>query len=134
MEESVWTQFWDMHSGGYLKEPPYNQIYIEAEPNEARVIFYNRFGHSPDRVTCTCCGTDYAVDSGTLQQVTGYHRGCAYGDDGYIEKPDGKYAFTPYRTVEEFLEEPEVLFIFKEDVLTQEKAGEVPIQRYVWLD
>ena len=56
----TWTQFWDMHSGGSLKEQ-WQYIYIEAPEDEARVIFYNRFDHSPDRVTCTCCGEDYSV-------------------------------------------------------------------------
>jgi hypothetical protein len=73
----TWTQFWDMHSGGGLKESPYSMIYIEAPEAEARVIFYNRFGHNPSRVSCTCCGDDYSVDSEeTLERLTGYHRNC----------------------------------------------------------
>lgn len=73
----AWTQFMDMHSGGGTKEEPYQHIYIEAPEDEAKTIFYNRFGHSPDRVTCTCCGSDYSVsESPTLRQATAYERNC----------------------------------------------------------
>lgn len=37
----MWTEFWDMHSGGGQKEK-WAKIYIEAPEEEARVIFYNR--------------------------------------------------------------------------------------------
>jgi hypothetical protein len=66
----------DMHSGGGLKEKA-QYIYIEAPEAEAKVIFYNKFGHNPDRVSCTCCGSDYSISSGEdLVQLTGYDRGC----------------------------------------------------------
>jgi len=73
----MWTRFMDMHSGGSAKER-WSYIYIEAPEDEARLIFYNRFGHNPERVTCTCCGNDYSISSdGSLKQLTGYDRGCA---------------------------------------------------------
>lgn len=73
----MWTQFWDMHSGGGTKEAPYERIYIEAPRDEAEVIFYNRFGHNPNRVSCTCCGEDYSIDEHEdLAQLTGFHRNC----------------------------------------------------------
>lgn len=73
----MWTQFLDMHSGGGTKEPPYDKIYIEADEDEAKVIFYNRFGHNPERVTCTCCGEDYLISTNkSLAQLTGHHRNC----------------------------------------------------------
>src|SRR5688572_7477224 len=73
----MWTQFWDMHSGGGAKEKPFEKIYIEAPADEAKVVFYNRFGHNPERVTCTCCGEDYTVDSHeSLARLTGFHRNC----------------------------------------------------------
>jgi hypothetical protein len=72
-----WTQFHDMHSGGGTKEPPYERIYIEAPEAEAKVIFYNRFGHNPERVSCTCCGEDYSTyESATFAQASGWERGC----------------------------------------------------------
>ena len=46
----MWTHFWDMSSGGGRKEN-WKHIYIEAAESEAIVIFYNRFGHNPNRVT-----------------------------------------------------------------------------------
>lgn len=72
----TWTHFWDMHSGGSLKEK-WSHIYIEAPEAEAKRIFYNRFDHNPDRVTCTCCGPDYSISSEeSLLRLTGYHRNC----------------------------------------------------------
>lgn len=74
----TWTHFMDMHSGGGTKEEPFEHIYIEAPEAEARVIFYNRFGHSPERVSCTCCGGDYSIsEHATLKEATAYERGCA---------------------------------------------------------
>jgi hypothetical protein len=58
----MWTHFFDMSSGGSEKLD-WTHIYIEAPLDEARVIFYNRFGRNPDYVTCTCCGSDYSVNA-----------------------------------------------------------------------
>ena len=145
----MWTKFWDMHSGGGQKEE-WAVIYIEAPEEEAIVIFYNRFGHNPDRVTCTCCGNDYSIDSGkSLKQLSGYHRGCRYaGKKGYIEKRDttyDKYANGekeleetkvrhPYQTLEEYEKRPDVLIIYAKDIKPEERLGEVPTQGYVWQD
>lgn len=93
----TWTLFWDMHSGGGLKEAPYSKIYIEAPEDEARVIFYNRFGHNPERVSCTCCGDDYSIDeSSTFKLASGYHRNCATletprDEDGRYSTPDDEW-------------------------------------------
>jgi hypothetical protein len=89
----AWTEFWDMHSGGGQKTD-WDRIYIEAPEAEARLIFYNRFGHSPERVTCTCCGEDYSISEGlTLEQVSGYHRNCPTlvtprSEDGLYQRPE----------------------------------------------
>lgn len=97
----MWTHFWDMHSGGGLKEPQ-QHIYIEAPEAEARVIFYNRFGHNPDRVSCTCCGPDYSIEEEPdLAQLTGYHRNCSVletprNEEGRYEKPDDEWFNTHY--------------------------------------
>ena len=110
----MWTHFWDMHSGGGTKVwrapdgsffeggrftdddkgTPFNHIYIEAPEDEAVVIFYNRFGHNPHRVTCTCCGADYSIDSEeSLARLTGFHRNCASletprDERGLYKQPD----------------------------------------------
>lgn len=77
-KQTPWTRFMDMHSGGGLKEQ-WQYIYIQAPQAEAEIIFYNRFGHNPNRVSCTCCGPDYSIyESPTLEQATGYERNCAY--------------------------------------------------------
>lgn len=90
---NMWTQFIDMHSGGGLKEK-WQYIYIEAPEAEAKIIFYNRFGHNPERVTCTCCGADYSIEeNGFLAQLTGFERHCASletpkDSKGLYQKPD----------------------------------------------
>lgn len=113
MSESIWTEFWDMHSGGSQKED-YKKIYIEAPIEEAKVIFYNRFGHNPERVTCTCCGEDYAMSEGTVDKVTSFHRG--------------------ELSVEEYFTKEGVLAIHGEDIKDEERQGQVPKQGYVWVE
>jgi hypothetical protein len=85
----MWTRFMDMRSGGSQKEN-FAHCYIEAPENEAKIIFYNRFGHNPERVTCTCCGDDYSISEyETLEQATAYERNCEYG---YFFTDTGEYA------------------------------------------
>lgn len=85
----MWTRFMDAYSGGGQKEP-WPQIWIEAPEKEAKLIFYNRFGHNPDRVTCTCCGADYSIhEHETLEEATAYERGLRYAEAPRL--PNGKY-------------------------------------------
>lgn len=154
----MWTQFWDMHSGGGLKEQ-HAFIYIEAPEDEARVIFYNRFGHRADRVSCTCCGQDYAVaEHEDLAQLTGYHRGCRSvtrprnpitgryegkeSEKNYLEPneepPNGYTASEPthstYLTLEQYLAGEDILVIRAADIHPDERRGQLPEQGYVWRD
>lgn len=132
----MWTLFWDMHSGGDLKEPPYSLILIEAEQKNAELIFYNKFGHAASRVTCTCCGEDYSIYTGeNLARLTAFHRNCEYRDGRYIERPrHGESKVFRYRTLNEFLLEPGVKVIPIEQIKPEDLAGEVPQQGYVWVD
>jgi hypothetical protein len=83
----TWTHFHDMHSGGGIKEEPFSHIFIEAPKGEAQSVFYARFGHSADRISCTCCGSDYSVsESKDPAQATGFERGCR---DGWVFTDDG---------------------------------------------
>jgi hypothetical protein len=130
----MWTQFWDMHSGGGQKEK-WAMIYIEAPEEEAKVIFYNKFGHNPERVTCTCCGEDYSLhEDEDLAQLTGYHRNCDHDGRKYIEKPDARYnrekKLTP---LEEYIQQEDVLVIYAKDIKPEEREGYVPEQGYVWM-
>jgi hypothetical protein len=128
----MWTRFMDMHSGGGLKESPYHYIHIEAPEKEARVVFYNRFGHNPERVTCTCCGQDYYIaEDETLEQQTAYDRNCRYDEESdlYVEER-GRYG--EYQTLDEYLARPDVLVIPAGDIKDEERVGEVPEQGYVW--
>jgi len=148
----MWTKFWDMHSGGRQKEK-WSKIYIEADSQEeAEVIFYNRFGHSPNRVTCTCCGEDYSVSSEKdLKQITGFERGCRniykringkYTNEKYIEVgekiPKGyeidSIDLNEYQSLKQYMNSPDVLFIRKKDVKENERHGEVTLQGYCWVD
>lgn len=143
----MWTRFMDMSSGGGRKEE-WNRIYIEAPEEEAKLIFYNRFGHSSERVSCTCCGEDYSIDSEeTLEQVTGYDRGCAYDEKSkkYLEKADnGEFSFNKnYISIKDFIKKTEKgdsffdcipHFVFAKDIKPGERKGELPKQGYVWHD
>jgi len=161
-EAMTWTHFHDMHSGGGIKEPPYGHIYIEAPKEEAEIIFYNRFGHSPNRVTCTCCGEDYSVsEHADLTQATGYERNLRAveqkrGTDGrYLPLPPGvNYYLEPGEdppdgynvdksriglrggglTLEEFVARKNVLVIRADEIKPEERQGSVPEQGYVWVD
>ena len=131
---SKWTQFWDMHSGGGQKAD-WAMIYIEAPEEDAKVIFYNRFGHNPERVTCTCCGEDYSISEGeSIEQLTGYHRGCGYdkSEKRYLESESTDGYHGPYMTIEQYEESDGVLFIHAKDIKPVEKVGEVPEEGYVW--
>lgn len=128
-----WTRFMDMSSGGGRKER-HSYIYIEAPEDESKVIFYKRFGHNPERVSCTCCGDDYIIDeSESFEQASGYDRGCAHVDGAWVEEPatDGWY-HQKYRTVDEYLTDPDVLVIREADIKPEERVGDVPRQGYVW--
>ena len=95
----------DMHSGGSQKESV-GYIYIEAPQSEAVVIFFNKFGHSPFRVTCTCCGEDYSMtEYSTVEN--------AYMAE---EKVNDR------------------LVIHAADIKPEWRVGEVPMQGYVWQD
>lgn len=147
-ENLVWVQFWDMHSGGGTKEPPYEKIYIEAKDQEAAaLIFYNRFGHSPERVSCTCCGGDYSISfDKDLAQLTGYHRDCIpvsgpkrafkYLEEGQRVpkgwKVEKRYGHQQYTSMEDYIDKDDILVIHNSDVSNEEKQGEVPEQGYVW--
>jgi transcription elongation factor Elf1 len=127
----------DMHSGGGQKEK-WAYIFIEAPEEEAQVIFQNRFGHNPNRVTCTCCGEDYSIDeSPTLEEITAYYRGCDYDEEArkYVEKQATKYACgRKYATLEEYLKDKDILVIYEKDILPEERKGELREQGYVWMD
>lgn len=134
----MWTQFWDMSSGGGNKED-FKMCYIEAPEAEAKVIFYNRFGHDPERVTCTCCGEDYSISSEkSIKYLTGYHRGCKNvqrnGEWVYLEEGDSSRRWNNYQTLQAYKKSDDVLFIYKKDIKDEERLGEVPRQGYVWQD
>jgi hypothetical protein len=128
----MWTKFWDMHSGGSQKEEQ-QFIFIEASEDEAKAIFYNRFGHNPERVTCTCCGDDYSIsEDESLEQITAYHRNCAYGENGYLEYQNTEYPLGNYQTLEQFLSGKTAIAIYANEIKPEEKIGDVPEQGYVW--
>jgi hypothetical protein len=150
----MWTQFWDMHSGGGNKlwrhadgtvdangswrrtdngDQPVAMIYIEASEGEARAVFYNRFQRNPDRVTCTCCGSDYSLDTqDDLAQITGYHRNCDYDEKsgGYVERPN-KY-HDAVVSLNDYLAQPTVHVIRASEITDDERKADIPAEGYVW--
>lgn len=131
-----WTYFWDMHSGGGQKLK-WAHIYIEAPKEEAIKVFYHRFGRNPNRVTCTCCGEDYAIDEeADLAQLTGYDRGLGTDESGntYIEGKRSEFALSESgpRTMEEYRKDKDTLFIDAKDIKPEERKGDVPEEGYVW--
>lgn len=154
----MWTRFMDMHSGGRQKLD-WAYIYIEAPDDTAKVIFYNRFGRNPERVTCTCCGEDYSIsEESSLEQATGYERCCDYvyfdkdnkehsqdewyklpiserkdWEGRYVERKNTRYSFsTEYKTIEEYIKNEDVLVIYEKDIKDEERYGDVPEEGYVW--
>lgn len=109
--DTGWTLFWDMHSGGSAKVEPYDKIYIEMPQAAAESYFEQRFGRDPYEVTCDCCGEDYSVSfAATLDEISAYHRGCAYETGvGYVDRPC--YADTTVVPVQEYEARPDVLVI-----------------------
>lgn len=115
----AWTKFWDMHSGGGTKVGSYDTIYIQASEDEARRLFEERFGRSPDHVSCSCCGEDYSVSEyDTLAEATAFRRNAEIADDGsevvsrYTypgsnNKPRGRLI-----PLDEYLGQPDVLVLF----------------------
>ena len=127
----MWTRFMDMSSGGGTKEEPYDNIYIEAPEDEAIIIFYNRFGHNPNKVTCTCCGEDYSIsEEKTFEQASGYARNCAYAGKKYIEREASDYG--KYQTVASYKRNKDVLVIPKSKIKKAERVGDAPTEGYVW--
>lgn len=150
----MWTQFWDMHSGGNQKEK-FDKIYIEAPREEAIAVFYSRFGHNPERVSCTCCGEDYTIHRGeTLAEITAFHRGCDSlvrdrphpekgWEDRYVEigesviVPDGfnlRKGTGKKTTLEQYVKKPGVLVIYADEIKNHERTVRVPEQGYVWVE
>lgn len=70
----MWTQFYDMSSGGSQKLK-WDKIYIELPEDSAVEAFERLFDRNPWGITCSCCGSDYSINEyGTLEEATEYHR------------------------------------------------------------
>jgi hypothetical protein len=145
----MWTRFMDMHSGGGCKENGAEYIYIEAPEKEAISIFYAKFGHNPNRVSCTCCGEDYSIsESESFEKASAYDRGCLYveplkdpkthrylHDDlnaRYYEKgepiPKGytlRTGWNKYQTVEQYKKQKAVLILGVKDILLEWRKADV---------
>ena len=123
-----WTELWDMCSGGDRKED-FHCCYIEAPEEEAKVIFYNKFGHNPDRVSCTCCGNDYSIaESDSLELATAFHREARWDD-----KLKGYDTSTAKISLEDYIKRADVKVIYKEEITQEDREGEVPKQGYIYI-
>ena len=138
----VWTQFMDMHSGGGRKTD-FEYIFIEAPEDEAIKIFEDLFGQDPCDTACDCCGQNFSItEEESLEQATGYDRGCAYAYldksgnkipkneawimgkgttdkvnwQGYIEEVDSESAYKKYVPLNEYLKRKDIK-VFRKEVL-----------------
>jgi hypothetical protein len=133
----AWTRFMDMHSGGGQKEK-WSRIYIEAPQEEAELIFFNRFGHNPNRVTCTCCGNDYsASEAPSLEEASAYDRNCRFDKEKktYVEETGTdtwSRAHIPFETWLKTVEDK--LVVYAKDIKPEERQGELREQGYIWQD
>lgn len=103
----MWVHFWDMHSGGRTKQPPFEHIFLEADSEDtATEMFRAKFGHSPDAVACSCCGENYAVSSDeTLEAASEYQRRKRFMRFDEEVKPED------LETMEQFRARPDVLVV-----------------------
>lgn len=112
-----WTQFFDIHSGGGAKRN-FELCFIQAPKDEAKRVFYARFGLNPDRVSCTCCGEDYVItEHRTLSEASNYY-------------PKGRKA----QELHQFVKRSDVQVIYAKDITAEEREVEVPKQGYVWVE
>lgn len=128
-----WTHFWDIYSGGSQKLS-WSHIFIEAPEPEAKLIFQNRFGRNPDRVTCTCCGPDYSIsECKSLEDATAYHRGCEFNrETGQWEEKGGPKVYRPYLTLADYLKNSDVLVIRENQIKSDEREGSLREEGWVW--
>lgn len=138
----TWTHFWDMHSGGRQKLD-WAHIYIQAPEEEAKLIFYNLFGRNPERITCSCCGEDYAIDSEdgdyALEYITAFHRGAKITETDDLEEPILDIPQRPsfgyrYQTLLDFMISDEAKFINQEEISAHPEwlVGSVPEEGWRW--
>jgi hypothetical protein len=126
----------DMHSGGGSKED-YDMIYIEAPQDVAEIVFYNRFGHNPNNVGCSCCGENYSIsEEENLEQLTAYERNCEYDDATrkYIEVArTSVYYKWEHVSLEDYLTQEEVLIIYAHEIQDHETRGSMKRKGWVYL-
>jgi hypothetical protein len=107
----LWTQFWDMSTGGKEKSP-HKLIYIRGDRKEATQTFIERFGRDPEHMTCRCCGVDYSITTEpALWLATAWWRGYNVRD-----LPGGKlHQLVPNthqpKTLDQFRQNPEILIL-----------------------
>ena len=123
-----WTEFWDMHSGGGRKLD-WDFIYIEAPLAEARAIFYSLFGRNPERVTCTCCGEDYALEEyETLEEATAYQRGYYFKDGEELP-----LIRELHYSLDMFVALPSIKIVYANEISDEMRKAFVPSEGYVWV-
>jgi hypothetical protein len=107
MNKAKCTCFWDMSSGG-SKKMKWRRILIEAPEKDAVSVFYSRFGRNPNRITCTCCGSDYAITEYDTLDVA-------------------------LRQMKDFMEGDATKIITRETIKKSERSTDVPKEGFVWV-
>lgn len=67
----MWTEFYDMSSGGSRKIKDYGIIYIELPLKEAVEYLESVFHVYAYGVTCDCCGEDFSISEGETLESFG---------------------------------------------------------------
>ncbi len=120
---------WDSHTGGTVKVPPFDRVYIEL-PADTPVgwvdgmdeLWSHRHNLAIkwwEQVTavdmngssCRCCGPDFSFSSNTLRQATATHRRCAYSNETHMYTEDPEIEGLPSIPLDQWLKRPHVLFI-----------------------
>ena len=91
-----------MFSGGSPKHRTLKTVLVEEADEEVAVrVFTNRMGQNPFRVACDCCGQNYSVLDGELEEFASWSR----------------------RTVDELLADPSVLVIRAADIKPSDRLS-----------
>lgn len=85
------TFFTDVHTNGNPSKPlEYKKIVIWGDRTKAIRIFIDRFGTSPEKIDCHCCGPRYNVATITENELleSAFHKGNYNASDIVLNEPN----------------------------------------------
>lgn len=135
----MWTKITNNYNGGSAFMP-YDYVFIEADENDACMIFATKFVVDHRNEVCDCLFDNLNVDSGpSIKSLTVYDRGCEYDKSKgeWVESQRlGAESWNPYISVEDFLikNRDKVLIIRKHEFPEGWKEMNIYKQRMTWED